>query len=118
MLDAFKLIAILIASVLWGAWLVLLLRERDVHPLRDTLDRFGRLGWMKKVGVLFLVVQMTMFGGAKHGGTNDVDAVGGTNDVEIVEGGETNEVGEAARRRFPRQTCFPISHEDIGWSAS
>ena len=35
---------------------------------------------------------MTMFGGAKHGGTNDVDDVTGTNGVEIVEGG-TNDVG-------------------------
>ena len=28
-----------------------------------------------------------MFGGAKHGGTNDVDDVTSTNDVELVEGG-------------------------------
>ena len=87
MLNAFKLTAILISSILWGAWLVLALRKKDVHPLRETLEGFSRLGWMKKVGVLFIVVQLTMFGGAKHGGTNDVDDVTGTNDVELVEGG-------------------------------
>ena len=106
MLDAFKLTAFLISSILWGAWLVLALRKKDVHPLRETLEGFSRLGWMKKVGVLFIVVQLTMFGGAKHGGTNDVDIVDGgdTNGVEIVEGGETNGVdgtsGEAASRRL------------------
>ena len=92
MLDAFKLTAILISGILWSAWLVLVLRKKDVHPLRDTLEGFSRLGWMKKVGVLFIVVQLTMFGGAKHGGTNDVDDVTSTNDVELVEGGtNTNE---------------------------
>ena len=92
MLDAFKLTAILISGVLWAAWLVLVLRKKDVHPLRNTLVGFSRLGWMKKVGVLFFVVQLTMFGGAKHGGTNDVDDVTSTNDVELVEGGtNTNE---------------------------
>ena len=105
MLDAFKLTAILISGILWSAWLVLVLRKKDVHPLRDTLEGFSRLGWMKKVGVLFIVVQLTMFGGAKHGGTNDVDDVTSTNDVELVEGGtngvdivdgsDTNGVGEA-----------------------
>ena len=64
MLDAFKLAAILISGILWGAWLVLVLRKKDVHPLRDTLEGFSRLGWMKMVGVLFIVVQLTMFGGA------------------------------------------------------
>ncbi len=105
MLDAFKLTAILISGILWSAWLVLVLRKKDVHPLRDTLEGFSRLGWMKKVGVLFIVAQLTMFGGAKHGGTNDVDDVtstndvelveGGTNGVDIVDGGDTNGVGEA-----------------------
>ena len=61
--------------------------------MAELLGRFSRLGWMCKVGVLFLVVQLTMFGGAKHGGTNDVDAVDGTNVVTEVSG--TNEVGEA-----------------------
>ena len=87
MLDAFKLTAILISGILWGAWLVLVLRKKNVHPIRETLEGFSRLGWMKKVGVLFIVVQLTMFGGAKHGGTNDVDDVTSTNDVELVEGG-------------------------------
>ena len=92
MLDAFKLTAILISGILWSTWLVLVLRKKDVHPLRDTLEGFSRLGWMKKVGVLFIVVQLTMFGGAKHGGTNDVDDVTSTNDVELVEGdSNTNE---------------------------
>ena len=59
--------------------------------LLDLLDRFCRLGLAHKVVVLFFVVQLTMFGGAKHG-TNDVDDVTCTNDVELVEGG-TNEVG-------------------------
>ena len=87
MLDAFKLTAILISGVLWGAWLVLVLWKKDVHPLRDALEGFSRLGWMKKIGVLFIVVHLAIFGGAKHGGTNDVDDVTSTNDVELVEGG-------------------------------
>ena len=92
MLDAFKLTAILISGILWGAWLVLVLRKKNVHPIRETLEGFSRLGWMKKVGVLFIVVQLTMFGGAKHGGTNDVDDVTSANDIELVEGGtNTNE---------------------------
>ena len=41
--------------------------------LSGLLARFSRLGWACKVAVLFFVVQLTMFGGAKHGGTNDVD---------------------------------------------
>ena len=41
--------------------------------LSGLLARFSRLGWVCKVAVLFFVVQLTMFGGAKHGGTNDVD---------------------------------------------
>ena len=41
--------------------------------LLGLLARFSRLGWVCKVAVLFFVVQLTMFGGAKHGGTNDVD---------------------------------------------
>ena len=93
MLDAFKLTAVLISGALWSAWLVLVLRKKNVHPLRDALEGFGRLGWMKKVGVLFIVTQLTMFGGAKHGGTNDVDDVTSTNEVEIVDGGDTNGVG-------------------------
>ena len=98
------------AAVLWSAWLVLFLREKGVNPTREILDRFGRLGWMKKVGVLFIVAQFTMFGGAKHGGTNDVDAVGGTNDVEIVEGGETNEVGEA---ESGEAESFPLQGNEL-----
>ena len=91
-LELFKLIAVVVSGTLWSAWLALCLREKGVNPAREVLDRFGRLGWMKKVGVLFLVVQMTMFGGAKHGGTNDVTNVDGTNVVTEVSG--TNEVGE------------------------
>ena len=60
--------------------------------LVELLDRFSRLGLVCKIGVLFLVVQLTMFGGAKHGGTNDVDAVDGTNVVTEASG--TNEVGD------------------------
>ena len=41
--------------------------------LSGLLERFSRLGLACKVAVLFFVVQLTMFGGAKHGGTNDVD---------------------------------------------
>lgn len=50
---------------------------KDANPIRIALDKFSRLGWMKKVGVLFIVVQLTMFGGAKHGGTNDVEGASG-----------------------------------------
>ena len=95
-MDVFKLFAVVVAGTLWSAWFALYLREKGVNPMRELLDRFSRLGWMCKVGVLFLVVQMTMFGGAKHGGTNGVGVVDGTNNVVIVDGGETNEVGEAA----------------------
>ena len=35
--------------------------------------RFSRLGLACKVAVLFFVIQLTMFGGAKHSGTNGVD---------------------------------------------
>ena len=52
--------------------------------LGDSLHRFCRLGLAHKVVVLFFVVQLTMFGGAKHG-TNDVDDVTSTNDVELVD---------------------------------
>ena len=41
--------------------------------LSGLLARFSRLGLACKVAVLFFVVQLTMFGGAKHGGTNDVN---------------------------------------------
>ena len=93
-MEIFKLIAVAVAGLLWLAWLVLRLQEAGVHPVRYVLDQYGRLGNGGKIVVLFLVVQMTMFGGAKHGGTNDVDDVIGTNGVEIVEGG-TNDVGGA-----------------------
>ena len=67
---------------------------KDANPIRITLDKFSRLGWVNKIAILFIVVQLTMFGGAKHGGTNDVDDVAGTNQVEIVGGdGDANEVG-------------------------
>ena len=91
-MEIFKLIAVAVAGLLWLTWLVLRLQEAGVHPVRYVLDQYGRLGNGGKIVVLFLVVQMTMFGGAKHGGTNDVDDVTGTNGVEIVEGG-TNDVG-------------------------
>ena len=68
---------------------------KNANPIRITLDKFSRLGWVNKMAVLFIVVQLTMFGGAKHGGTNDVDDVTSTNDVELVEGG-TNEVNGAS----------------------
>ena len=93
-MEIFKLIAVAVAGLLWLTWLVLSLQEAGVHPVRYVLDQYGRLGNGGKIVVLFLVVQMTMFGGAKHGGTNDVDDVIGTNGVEIVEGG-TNDVGGA-----------------------
>ena len=73
--------------------------------MAELLGRFRRLGWACKIGVLVVVAQLTMFGGAKHGGTNDVDDVTGTNEVEMVGGGgQSNltscafglEVGEAA----------------------
>ena len=65
---------------------------KDANPIRIILDKFSRLGWVNKIAILFIVVQLTMFGGAKHGGTNDVDDVTSTNDVELVEGdSDTNE---------------------------
>ena len=66
--------------------------------LVELLDRFSSLGWVCKIGVLFLVVQLTMFGGAKHGGTNDVTNVDGTNQVEIVGGGGQSNLMSCAPR--------------------
>ena len=114
-MEVFKLFAVAIAGTLWSAWLALYLREKGVNPTREILNRFGRLGWACKVGVLFLFVQMTMFGGAKHGGTNDVDGVTGTNEVEIV-GGQSNltscafglEVGEAASSPLQQRMFSPL----------
>ena len=60
---------------------------KDANPIGIALDKFSRLGWVNKIAILFIVAQLTMFGGAKHGGTNDVDDVTGTNQVELVEGG-------------------------------
>ena len=91
----FKLFALLVAALLWGAWAVLKLREAEGEPLRKVLEGFSKLGWFNKVAILFVVAQLTMFGGAKHGGTNDVDDVSGTNGVDVVEGGGTNGVSGA-----------------------
>ena len=91
-MELFKFIALVVAGVLWSAVLAVFFHQKDVHPIRELLDGFSRLGWMCKVGVLVLVVQLTMFGGAKHGGTNDVTNVDGTNVVTEVSG--TNAVGE------------------------
>ena len=98
------------AAILWSAWLALCLREKGFSPIREVLDRFSRLDRMCKVGVLFLVVQMTMFDGAKHGGTNDVMNVDGTNVVTEFSG--TNEVGEVEKRcphRFKRMSSVDLS---------
>ena len=127
-MEIFKLIAVAVAGLLWLTWLVLRLQEAGVHPARYVLDQYGRLGNGGKIVVLFLVVQMTMFGGAKHGGTNDVDDVTGTNGVEIVEGG-TNDVegveGEtdggdglpplmmARRLQLPSADGSSITEEDL-----
>ena len=94
----FKIIALVVAGLLWSVWLFAKLRECEGEPLKIVLDQFSRLGWFSKIAVLFFVVQLTMFGGAKHG-TNDVDQTDGptTNDVGQVEGdvpgGGTNDVG-------------------------
>ena len=82
----FKLVALSVAALLWGAWAVLKLREVEGEPLRKVLEGFSRLGWFNKVAILFVVAQLTMFGGAKHGGTNDVDDVGGTNAPPLTMG--------------------------------
>ena len=94
----FKLIALAVAGLLWFAWLFAKLRECEGEPLKIVLNQFSRLGWFNKIAVLFIVVHLTMFGGAKHG-TNDVDQTDGptTNDVGQIEGdvpgGGTNDVG-------------------------
>ena len=72
----FKVVALVVVGLLWSAWLFAKLRECEGEPLKIVLDRFSRLGWFNKIAVLFIVVQLTMFGGAKHG-TNDVDQTGG-----------------------------------------
>ena len=61
-----------------------------LDSLLGLLDGFRRLGLACKVGVLFIVAQLALFGGAKHG-TNDVTNVDGTNVVTGVSG--TNDVG-------------------------
>lgn len=94
----FKIIALVVAGLLWSVWLFAKLRECEGEPLKIVLDQFSRLGWFSKIAVLFFVVQLTMFGGAKHG-TNEVDQTDGptTNDVGQIEGdvpgGGTNDVG-------------------------
>ena len=72
----FKLVVLLVAGALWSAWLFAKLRECEGEPLKIVLNQFSRLGWFNKIAVLFVVVQLTMFGGAKHG-TNEVDQTGG-----------------------------------------
>ena len=104
-MEVFELLAVAVAGALWSAVLVVFLHKKDVHPIRELLDGFSRLGWMCKVGVLFFVVQLTMFGGAKHGGTNGVDGVTGTNDVNVVEG-STN--------WLEAMLNFPVTTNDYG----
>ena len=82
-MDVFRLIALVVAGALWGAWLVFFLREKGT--LGDILARFERLGVWAKVGVLFVVVQLAMFGGAKHGGTNDVDGLAPRSPRRVVQ---------------------------------
>ncbi|MGN0832774.1 MAG: hypothetical protein ACI4RD_03890, partial [Kiritimatiellia bacterium] len=69
-MGLFKLLALVVAAALWSAFLAVFLRQQGVRPLRRVLDGFSRLGWLCRVGVLLLVVQLTLFGGAKHGGTD------------------------------------------------
>ena len=69
-MDLFKLLAVAVAAALWSAFLAVFLRQQGVRPLRRVIDGFSRLGWLRRVGVLLLVVQLTLFGGAKHGGTD------------------------------------------------
>ena len=97
-------LAVQILEVLGIGAVLVILGCPLLDSLLDLLDRFCRLDLACKVVVLFFVVQLTMFGGAKHGtndvddvtGTNDVELVeGGTNGVDIVDGGDTNGVGEA-----------------------
>ena len=71
-----KLVVLFVAGALWSAWLFAKLRECEGEPLKIVLNQFSRLGWFNKIAVLFVVVQLTMFGGAKHG-TNEVDQTGG-----------------------------------------
>ena len=90
-----------------------------LDSLLDLLDRFSRLDLACKVVVLFFVVQLTMFGGAKHG-TNDVDDVTGTNDVELVEGDDTNGV-EGIVLNAPQPmfngAAFPVGCGPLGTAA-
>ena len=76
------------------------------NSMAELLGRFRRLGWACKIGVLVVVAQLTMFGGAKHGGTNDVDAADGTNVVTEVSG--TNEVEES---ESGEAESFPLQGE-------
>ena len=66
----FKLMAVLVAAAFWLAWLFFRLREVKCEPMRVVLDRLSRIGWFNRIALLFIVANLTMFGGAKHGGTN------------------------------------------------
>lgn len=92
-----KLVALVVAGLLWFAWLFAKLRECEGEPLKIVLNQFSRLGWFNKIAVLFIVVQLTMFGGAKHG-TNDVDQTGGptTNAPPLMMAGRPLASGEDA----------------------
>ena len=90
----FKLIALAVAGLLWSLWLFAKLRECNGEPLKIVLSQFSRLGWFNKTMILFFVIQLTMFGGAKHG----------TNDVDQTDGPTTNDVGQVrAGRRMRRR---------------
>ena len=66
----FKLMALSLAAAFWLVWLFFRLREAKCEPVRVVLDRFSRIGWLNRIALLFIVANLTMFGGAKHGGTN------------------------------------------------
>ena len=95
-MNAFRIVAIVVSLLAWSVWLVAALHARGIHPIREVLSRWSRLGVFGKIAIALFFAHLAIYGSTKPSGTNGVDQVSGTNDVEIVEGGNTNEIGEAA----------------------
>ena len=92
-MNAFRIVAIVVSLLAWSVWLVAALHARGIHPIREVLSRWSRLGVFGKIAIAIFVAHLAIYGSTKPSGTNGVDQVSGTNDVEIVEGGNTNETG-------------------------
>ena len=75
-MSVFCCFAIVGSVLLWSAWLVAALHEKGIYPVREVLDRWGRLGVTGKVIVTLFVAHLAIYGSTKPSGTNGVDQVG------------------------------------------